>query len=159
MRPIGARVSLPATSLLAVALCAALALGLTSCSQSDQGRRDAYCEKVDDASGDLTRITDEGGTGAFVTALPILEKLGAASPGDLKDEWQVFLNALRGLASALQEADLDPDAVDNGLPQDLSGKARRKITGAASVLATDEVRAASAGIEQHALDICGTPLL
>lgn len=159
MRPIRSRVSSPTTSLLVVALAAPLTLGLASCSQSEQDRRDAYCEKVTMSSDDLTRITDEGGSGAFVTALPIFEELGAASPSDLKDEWQVFLNALHGLESALEEADLDPDAVKDGLPQNLSETEARKITGTASVLASDEVRAASAGIEQHALDICGTPLL
>ncbi|NYG57429.1 hypothetical protein BJ980_000352 [Nocardioides daedukensis] len=145
---------------LALALVLVLVTGVASaCSESEDDRREAYCEQVKKDSAELTRITDEGGQSAFVTALPILDGLAEKSPSDLKDEWQALTNALHGLDDALKETGLEPADVDGELPDGLSAAERRTVIGAASVLASDEVLAATEGIEQHALDICGTALL
>ncbi|MBD8869736.1 hypothetical protein [Nocardioides donggukensis] len=147
------------TRLLGVAV---VLLGLAGggCGSSAEEQRDDYCAAVEEQGARLTRISDEGGPGGFIEALPVLEELAGQAPADLRDEWRTFLDALRGLRDALSETGLDPDDVTaDGLPDGLSQQERRRVSGAASVLARDDVRSATVGIEQHALDVCSTPLL
>lgn len=151
------RRSWPALVLVALLL---LAGTLAGCGEpSPEERRETYCDLVDEKSEELTRATDEGGPGAFVDVLPTLEELGDAAPSDLKDEWQVFLNALHGLRDVLEDTGVDPDQVTGELPETLTRDERRRIRGAAALLVSDEVRAAVQGIEQQALDVCKTQLL
>lgn len=143
----------------ALGLVALLCLG--GCGEpSPAEQREDYCALVGERGEQLTRIADEGGAAGFVDALPVLTELRAEAPADLRDEWGTFVDALEGLRDALEASGVDPaDAGPDGLPEGLDRDARRRIRGAASVLARDEVVAATQGIEQHALDVCGTPLL
>ena len=133
---------------------------LTACGEptADEGREE-YCAQVEQDSEELTRIVDEGGAGAFTQALPTLEGLADKAPGDIQDEWSLLIDALRGLRDALEETGVEPGEIDGKLPEDLPAADRRRISAAASVLADPEVVEASQGIEQHALDICKTPIL
>lgn len=144
--------------LVAVVALAALT-GLAGCEQSAEEKRSAYCAQVKDDSDDLTRITDEGGAAAFLEALPILERLSDKSPSDLKDEWQTFLNGLYGLEDAMNEAALEPEELDEGLPKGMDPADRKRVTQAANFLQDPRVVTAAQGIEQHALDVCDTPIL
>lgn len=144
----------------AAVLAASLVLGPAGCSESDDERRDAYCDAVREDAKEVGRTVSEGGAGAFLEVLPTLEDLAEQAPSDLKDEWQTLVNALDGLKSALEETGVSPDDITGGnLPKDLSREDRRTVRGAASVLSSEEVVTATQGIEQHALDICKQPLL
>lgn len=144
--------------LVPVLLAAVLVLP-AGCAQSKEEARDAYCKKVKAESESITRKVDEGGAGAALDLLPTLEGLAEESPDDLKDEWQTYLNALRGWRDALDDAGLEPEDVAKGLPKGLSREERQRVLGAISVVQGDDVKAASEGIEQQALDVCGTALL
>lgn len=134
--------------------------GSAACQESDDDRRDAYCEQLRADSPRLTKISDEGGAGAFIEALPILEGLAKKSPSDLKDEWKVFLDSLHGLDEVVEDTGVDPDRIqDKRLPRDLSKDQRRRLRNAANDLRTPEVQEAVRGIEQHAIDICRQPLI
>lgn len=148
-------VAAPAT----VALVVLGVLGATGCSRSDEDVREDYCAQVKEDSDELTRISDEAGASGFLEALPTLEGLADLAPDDLSDEWQTYLDALHGWEDALEESGVEADDVADGMPADLPAADRRRIRGAATVLSSAEVRAASEGIEQHALDVCGQPLL
>ena len=139
----------------------ALALGLlaTACQESDDDRRAAYCDLVEEKADELTRTVDEGGAGAFVELLPTLEELGDAAPIDLKDEWREFLDPLRALRDVLEETGVEPDEVDGELPEELTREERLRVRNTAALLATPEVFGAVQGIEQHALDVCHTSIL
>jgi hypothetical protein len=136
-----------------------LALVVTGCDKSEDDLRADYCAEVKADADQITRTVDEKGAGAFVAVLPTFEELADKAPGDLRDEWQVFLNALRGLRDALEATGVEPGEVNGKLPADLPADDRRRIKGAASVLAGQDVRLATQAIEQHALDVCHTPLL
>lgn len=131
----------------------------TACQESAEEQRAAYCDQVEQDADELTRITDEGGPGAFLEALPLLEGLAEKSPSDLKDEWQTLLNALHGLEDAVEETGIDPDDLDGKLPADLTGAERKRVRQAATVLQEKRVVESASGIEQHALDVCETPIL
>lgn len=148
-------------SLAACSAAAALVVsGVTACGDpSPQEQRDAYCAQLEEDSPTLTRIVDEKGAAAFVEALPTLQGLADEAPEDIRDDWQVFLNALEGLEKALDETGVDPtDVAGNKLPADLSEEERRRVRAAANVLTTPEVTSAAAGLEQHALDVCEVPI-
>lgn len=136
-----------------------LALVATGCDKSDDDARADYCDQVKADADAITRAVDEKGSAAFVDLLPTLEGLADKAPSDVRDEWQVFLNALRGLRDALDATGVKPEEVTGKLPAGLSAADRRRIRGAASVLAGDDVRLATKSVEQHALDVCHTPLL
>jgi hypothetical protein len=142
-------------------LAIALLLGLvgTGCDKSEDDLRADYCAEVKSDADEITRAVDEKGAAAFVTVLPTFEDLADKAPGDVRDEWQVFLNALRGLRDALEATGVQPEEVTGTLPAGLSAADRKRIQGAASVLAGDDVRIATQQVEQHALDVCHTPLL
>ncbi|QIX26874.1 hypothetical protein ncot_09860 [Nocardioides sp. JQ2195] len=142
-----------------VALLLALLLPLAGCSQSREDVRDDYCAQVKEDGPDLIRISDEAGAEAFEQMLPTLEGLAEKSPQDLQDEWQVYLNALRGWRDALEKSGVEASDLAGGMPEDLGREDKRRIRGAATVLRSQQVSAASSGIEQHALDVCGTALL
>lgn len=137
-----------------------VAVLLTACGEpTEDERREEYCAQVEQDSEDLTRVVDEGGAGAFIEALPTLEDLAEKAPGDIQDEWSLLIDALHGLRDALEETGVEPEQIDGKLPADLPAADRRRISAAASVLADPTVVQASQGIEQHALDICKTPIL
>ncbi|WP_067441486.1 hypothetical protein [Nocardioides jensenii] len=124
----------------------------------DEARK-TYCAQVKKDADEITRIVDEGGAGAALQVLPKLEELADLAPRDLTDEWQTYLNALHGWRDALDDTGLEPSDVDEGLPRDLSREDRRRLLGAISEVQGPEVKQAAEGIEQQALDVCGTPLL
>jgi hypothetical protein len=136
-----------------------LSVAVTGCDQSADEERSEYCDQVKADADDITRTVDEKGSAAFVEVLPTLEDLADLAPGDVRDEWQVFLNALRGLRDALDATGVKPEEVTGTLPPGLPAADSRRIQLAASVLAGDDVRIATQEVEQHALDVCHTPLL
>lgn len=142
---------------LAAVLCGLVAAG---CGEpTEEETRDEYCAQVQEDSEELTRMADEGKAGAFLTALPTLEGLAEMAPGDLDDEWSLLLDALHGLRDTLEETGVEPERLDGGLPAELPAEDRTRIAAAASVLVDPDVVRATQGIEQHALDICKTPIL
>lgn len=134
-------------------------LATVGCSPSEEDVREDYCAQVEKDSDELTRISDEAGARGFLEALPTLEDLADLSPDDLADEWKTYLDALHGWRDALDATGLSAEDVADGMPKNLAKADRQRIRGAASVLNSAEVRAAAQGIEQHALDVCGQPLL
>jgi len=142
-----------------VASVVLLTLVVTGCETSEDDARADYCAQVKADADGITRAVAEKGSAAFVDVLPTLEGLADEAPSDVRDEWQVFLNALRGLRDALEATGVKPEEVTGKLPADLPAADRRRIKGAASVLAGDDVRLATKSVEQHALDVCHTPLL
>ncbi|WP_446499891.1 hypothetical protein [Nocardioides alcanivorans] len=107
----------------------------------------------------MTRTADEGGAGAFLDALPILEELAQGSPSDLKDEWQTYLTSLRNLRDVLAEIAVDPEELADGVPTRLSKAERQRVRGAVRNVRSVETRQAAQGITQQALDVCDVQIL
>lgn len=118
-----------------------------------------YCAAVEEEAPGLTRTVDERGTEGLLASLPTLEDLGEQAPDDISDDWRVLLGALREFRDALEGTDLDPNEVSGTLPEGLSEEERSEITAAATRLLSPGVTRATAEVEQHALDVCHTPLL
>ena len=120
-------------------------------------RPKGYCDQV--AAHTAAVQAGQGAMQNLVEGLPELEELGGAAPSDLKDEWQVLVNAVRGFRQAFDDTGVDPSAADlAALPDSVTAEQRQRIKDAASVLVSAEVKAAVSGIEQQALDVCHTPL-
>jgi hypothetical protein len=120
---------------------------------------DAYCEVVTDNQDELTRTIDEGGPDVLLRALPVFRELEEAAPSDIGDDWQVVVNGLTALESALADAGVDPATYDReNPPEGVSEAERDRIDAAAEDLRTDESEAAFAAVEQQARDVCKTPL-
>lgn len=135
---------------LSVLLAVLVVVPLAGCGD----RREAYCEQLRKDQSALGEIIGSSTPGALITGLPTLEQVGAKAPPDLTDEWQTFLNAVQGLSDALDDAGLQPSQVRGGLPKTLSAADRSAVSGAASVLTSEDVVAAADGIETQARDVC-----
>lgn len=118
-----------------------------------------YCSSVEEEAPGLTRAVDERGTEGLLDSLPALEELGEEAPDDVSDDWRVLLDALQEFRGALEGTDVDPNEVEGTLPKDLPEEDRAAIQDAATRLLSPEVARATAEVEQHALDVCHTPLL
>lgn len=143
----------------ALALVALVLPVLAGCQQSEEDRRADYCEAVADAADELTRTADEGGAGAFLQALPVLEELAEQSPSDLKDEWQTYLGALRNLRDVLSETGVEPEELTDGVPERLGAAEQERVLGAVRNVRSRATAQAAQGITQQALDVCDTQIL
>lgn len=131
----------------AVLSSAALLLALTGC-----GGDEDYCTI---AQEDQAVFVDDGTGLGLVTNIEKLKQMAAASPDDLSDEWQVFVDAIETLRAAIDSVGLEPaDFVDGKPPASTPAADQQTIAAAASQLSQPEVVEAAGGIEQHAKDVC-----
>jgi len=139
--------------LLALVLVAGLVTGCSDDPQAD------YCEAVEDHQVALTEIAASTDTGSLFDALPVYDDLADEAPDDIAGEWSQVIEPLRGLEEALDEAGVDPSSYDaEEPPADLDQEGRQAIEAAARRVGSEQTVAAMASVEQHALDVCGTPL-
>jgi hypothetical protein len=143
---------------LAVPLALAVVCSLVAgCGEDDPF--EAYCEEVKAQQEALTEDLSGGGPTALIDALPEFERLRDRSPDDLRDEWDTVTSRIGDLVEALEDAGVDPATYERDKPPAGVGTEEREaIDAAAQALATPEMAAALAGVEQQARDVCKTPL-
>jgi hypothetical protein len=140
--------------LVPAALLAGLALG--GCSGDPQ---EQYCESVEEHQAELTEVAASDDPGAVFDALDVYDDLAEEAPRDIADDWSAVIDPLRALEEALAEHDLDPSDYDaESPPSGLDEGARAEIEAAAREVGSEQTVRAMAAVEQHALDVCGTPL-
>ncbi|WP_107774513.1 hypothetical protein [Nocardioides sediminis] len=141
---------------LLLAAAPALALVLAIGCASDQ---ETYCEAVEEHRAELSDIAASGEPGAVLGALDAYRDLRDEAPRDIGDEWTQVVTRLEGLQDALDDAGVDPGSYDPRVtPDELAAEDRKAIEAAARALGEARTVEAMAGIEQQALDVCGTPL-
>ncbi len=129
---------------------------LAACSGDPQ---EEYCAVVTERQEDLSRAAAEAGEEGLLATLPILAELAEVAPRDIADEWDRLVGALGGLAEALAEAGVEPSEYDPAEPpRGLTEADRGRIEAAAEEVASQETLTAMSGVEQHARDVCGTPV-
>lgn len=142
---------------MATALAVATALVVLAGGCQDQ--QEKYCDAVKDHQQELGETLGGGSPDALLKALPIFRDLRDDAPEDVRDEWTTLIDALEGLAQALEDADVDPSTYDREHPPaDLSQEDKDAIDAAARRLTSEETLTAFSGVDQHAKDVCGTPL-
>lgn len=139
--------------LSALVLVAGLATGCSSDPQAD------YCAAVEDHQVELTEIAASTDAGSLFTALPVYDDLAEEAPDDIAGQWARVIEPLRALEASLDEAGVDPSSYDSDEPPaDLDDADRGAIEAAARAVGSEQTVTAMASVEQHALDVCGTPL-
>ena len=140
--------------LLVVLLLACL--GVTGCSGDPQAD---YCDAVEEHQVALSDIAASDDAGALFGALDAYEDLQDKAPRDIADDWAAVIDPLRELEQVLADNDVDPStyAADQP-PADLDDEGREAIEAAARRVGSKQTVDAMAAVEQHALDVCGTPL-
>ncbi|HEY0643218.1 MAG TPA: hypothetical protein VGD39_07355 [Nocardioides sp.] len=137
-----------------MALLAALVAG--GCSSDPQAD---YCDAVRDHPEELTEIAADGDAGAIFDALDAYDDLAEEAPRDIADDWQSVIGPLRDLQQALEDGGVDPSTYSaEQPPAGLDDAARLDIEAAARKVGSEQTVTAMAAVEQHALDVCGTPL-
>lgn len=118
-----------------------------------------YCETVADEQETLGDIASAEDPGSLLEALPPYRELAQDAPRDIEGDWDRVVESLEGLQAVLEETGVDPEEYDAAdPPTDLPEEDRTAIERAARELGSEETVAAMARVEQHALDVCGTPL-
>jgi hypothetical protein len=118
-----------------------------------------YCDAVEDHQAELTEVAASDDTGALFDALDAYEDLRGDAPRDIVDDWSAVIEPLRALEDALDDAGVDPSSYDaEDPPADVPEGDRREIEAAARKVGSEQTVTAMAAVEQHALDVCGTPL-
>jgi hypothetical protein len=136
-----------------------LLAGLAACGENPEDVRADYCEEVAGRQVELTEEMAEEGPDTLLRARPLLRELADGAPRDIPDEWDRLLDALDGLAEALEAAGVDASTYDaRRPPEGVTEKQQQDIARAADELATQETVAAWEGVKQHAKDVCKTPL-
>ena len=140
----------------AASLLLLAALALTGCSGDPQ---EGYCDAVTDHQEELTEVAASEDTGALFDALDTYDELREQAPRDIADDWDAVIGPLRELERALEDHGVDPSSyASDEPPADLGDEARREIEAAAREVGSEQTVTAMAAVEQHALDVCGTPL-
>lgn len=120
---------------------------------------DDYCAAVKEHQTELTEITTSGAQGALLDALPIYRELRDEAPEDITDEWQQVIRSFEALQAALDDAGVDASSYDpKKPPEGVTQDQQDAIAAAADELASQATVAALEGVEQHARDVCHTPL-
>ena len=140
--------------LLVVPLLACLLAA--GCSNDPQA---GYCDAVEEHQESLTEIAADEDAGALFGALDTYDDLREKAPRDIADDWDAVIGPLRALEQVLSDHGVDPStyAADDP-PADLDEGAREDIEAAAREVGSEQTVTAMAAVEQHALDVCGTPL-
>ncbi|NYE37975.1 hypothetical protein F4692_003120 [Nocardioides cavernae] len=137
-----------------VALAGCLAVG--GCSGDPQ---DAYCDEVEEHQVALSDVAASDDAGALFDALDDYDDLRAVAPRDIADDWADVVEPLHALEDVLDESGIDPSTYAAAQPPvDLDGATREEIEAAARTVGSEQTVQAMAALEQHSLDVCGTPL-
>ena len=138
-----------------VALLLLFPLG-AGCSGDPQA---GYCDAVEEHQRVLTDIAASEDAGALFGALDTYDDLREAAPRDIADDWDAVIAPLRWLEQVLADNGVEPSsyAADEP-PADLDDQGREAIEAAAREVGAEQTVTAMAAVEQHALDVCGTPL-
>ena len=141
-----------APAVLACVVC----LAVTGCSSDP---RADYCEAVEEHQADLSEVAASDDAGAVFDALDDYEELAEQAPRDITDDWSAVVGPLRTLEEALAAHDVDPSTYRaDKPPAGLAADAREEIEAAARAVGAQRTVDAMSAVEQHALDVCGTPL-
>jgi len=141
-----------------VVLLATLSVLVVGCGD-DEDPFEGYCKEVEDQRPALSDDLSGGGATGLIDALPEFERLAAKAPDDIRDEWDTVTSRIGDLIFALEDADVDPATYDRERPPaSLTDEEKDAIDAAAQALVTPEMAGALDGVEQHARDVCKTPL-
>lgn len=139
--------------LVALLLLVPLAVGCSGDPRAD------YCDAVEEHQKALTDVAASEDAGAIFSALDAYDDMRVEAPRDIADDWDAVIDPLRRLEQVLADNGVDPSSYDaEEPPPDLDDEAREAIEAAARDVGSDQTVTAMAAVEQHALDVCGTPL-
>jgi hypothetical protein len=106
-----------------------------------------------------TAVACQSQHGVIADGIEVFEQLREDAPDDLRDEWDTFLRAWRGLDTALDRADASESVFRRGeQPSGVSDEEYAAIQDAAAQLVDARVLEAANGIEQQARDVCKVDL-
>ncbi|NPC44431.1 hypothetical protein [Nocardioides sp. zg-1230] len=140
----------------ALLLVCVACLAVTGCSSDPQAD---YCEAVDEHQVALSEVAASEDAGAVFEALDDYEELAEVAPRDIADDWAAVVEPLRTLEEVLEAHDVDASTYTHDEPPaGLDAAARKEIEAAARAVGAQRTVEAMTEVEQHALDVCGTPL-
>jgi hypothetical protein len=138
---------------------AVVVLALVGCTESAD---DSYCETLREERrvlADLAGEAGEPGNDVLERTLESLRTLGDEAPPELDDEYTTVVNAWEALVDAVADAGIDPAEYDRKETlRELDPADARPLRQTAAALGSPRVADASAGIEDHARQVCGVDL-
>jgi hypothetical protein len=130
-------------------------LGLAACGEDPD---EAYCDTLREERQELTDLAGdagEPGTDVLGRTLESLRTLRDDAPPELDDEYTTVVNAWEALADVVADVGVDPAEYDRKETlRELPPADARRLRQTATALGSPRVSDASAGIEDHALQVC-----
>ncbi len=143
-------------------LLAGTLFGLVGLTTGCSSATDTYCAALEDEQQTLTDLAESSGDpGADLIgdSIEVFRNLREDAPGDIRDEWDTFVFAWEGLATAFADAGTGPQEYQPGkTPPGVSAEQGQAIEQAAAEMRSERVLDAGKGIEQHARDVCKVDL-
>lgn len=138
--------------LLAVLLAAPI---LAACSSEQE----TYCNAVEEHQQELSDLVGGDEPDALLQALAVFENLQDQAPSDISDEWQQVVGRVEALRDAVEAAGVDPATYEREDPStELDPVDRAAIDAAAAELGSETTLRALQDLDQHARDVCKSPL-
>jgi hypothetical protein len=141
-------------------LTAALVLAagtLSACGSS----ADEYCDSLEEAQSSFESF-DEGDVAGFSDAIDTLRDLGEQAPDEVSDDWEVLNGAFDEMETALGDAGLTFDDLDQltagELPEGVEPADLEGLEESLGSLDDSGVEEAGNNIEKHADEECGVEL-
>ncbi len=135
------------------------ALVLTGCSEDPE---EEYCATLREERGVLRGLAGDAakpGTDVLSPTLESLRRLRDVAPEELSDEWATVVYAWENLVEAVKEAGVDPaDFRPGETPEGVDDKTARRLGQTAAQLGAPRITQATAGIEDHADQVCDVDL-
>jgi hypothetical protein len=128
-----------------------LLAGLAACSDAE----DDYCDALTAEQEELTELAARESGDVLTPTAEAFERLQAAAPDELRDEWDTVVGAYEVLVGTIQDVGVDPADYDaDDPPDDVTPDEERRLVAAASALESARVTDAIGGIEEHAGTVC-----
>jgi len=142
------------TSLLAVTV---LGASLLSGCGGGGGSTDSYCDSLKSTQKEFESF-EASDFASFDDFTDQVDEFADDAPDDVKDDWKILADALKGFVDALEKAGLKPEDLEGlqsgEMPAGVDLEALQEAMTEVQALGSDEVQKATENIEKHAKDEC-----
>jgi hypothetical protein len=121
-----------------------------------------YCAQLKEEQKQLNELAGdaaEPGADVLTPTLESLQRLREVAPDVLNDEYSTVVYAWENLVEAVEEAGVDPaDFRPGKTPEGVDRNTARQLAATAAELSAPRITQATAGIEDHATQVCDVDL-
>ena len=148
---------MPTSHRLRSAVLGVVTLAALAACGGGEGPDSDYCKDLEAAKPSLESLKSSGAA-QLQDVFEVTHELADEAPGDVKDAWETYDDAITAIEDALKEAGVGPDELSSlqrgEVPEGVDQKKLRGLPAIFQKLDSPEVAKASNKIAAHAKDVC-----